>query len=194
MAHGVAELERPERVGEKRFLYGLMGEYVEASEVIAASRAAYRAGYRRMDAYAPFPVEGLPEALGFRDHLVPWIMFIGGLLGCVLGFGFLWWSTSSDYLYNSGGKPDFTWQMWIPITFECTVLAAALSGVVGMCIVNGLPQPYHPVFDAPSFEEATSSRFFLCIEARDPKFDPVQTRHFLESTHAARVSEVELRK
>jgi hypothetical protein len=194
MADGIAELERPHRAGERRFLYGLIAEYGEASEVMAASRQAHRLGYRQMDAYTPFPVEGLADALGFRDHLVPWIMFWAGLLGCVGGFLFMRWAMVIDYPLNIGGKPPQSWPMWIPITFECTVLAAALAGVFGMCIVNKLPQPYHPVFDAPNFDEASSSRFFLCIEARDPRFDPQETRRFLESTHAARVSEVELRK
>jgi hypothetical protein len=121
-------------------------------------------------------------------------MFWMGLLGCIGGFLFMRWTTVTDYPMNIGGKPPESWPMWIPITFECTVLGAALSGVFGMFIVNKLPQPYHPVFDAPNFDEASSSRFFLCIEAHDPKFDPVETRRFLESTHAARVSEVELRK
>jgi hypothetical protein len=194
MTHGIAELDRPGQAGERRFLYGLIAEYSEASEILAASRQAHRLGYRRMDAYTPFPVEDLPESLGFRDHLVPWIMFWMGLLGCAVGFLFMRWTQVSDYLLNIGGKPAESWPMWIPITFECTVLGAALSGVFGMLIVNKLPQPYHPVFDAPNFAEASSSRFFLCIESRDPKFDPVETRRFLESTHAARVSEVELRK
>lgn len=194
MAHNVAELERPERAGEKRFIHGLIAEYTEASEVLAASRQAHRAGYRRMDAYAPFPVEGLPEALGFRDHLVPWIMFWMGLFGAIGGYLFMRWTQVTDYPLNIGGKTVESWPMWIPITFECTVLGASLSGVVGMLIVNKLPQPYHPVFDAPNFDEASSTRFFLCIESHDPRFDASETRRFLESTHAARVSEVELRK
>lgn len=194
MVHGGAELARPKTAGEKRFLYGLIAEYTEATEVLAASRQAYRAGYRRMDAYTPFPVEGLSDALGYRDHLIPWIMFWAGLIGCIGGYAFITWAMTVDYPLNIGGRPLNSWPMWIPITFECTVLAAALAGVAGMFIVNGLPQPYHPVFDAPNFQEATSSRFFLCIEAEDPKFDLAETRRFLDSTHAARVSEVELRK
>lgn len=193
MAHGVT-LQPTREAEAERFLYGLIAEYTEASEILGAARRAYREGYRQMDAYTPFPVEGLPESLGFRDHLVPWIMFIGGALGCALGFGFLYWTTVIDYPLNVGGRPLYSWPMWIPITFECTVLLSAFAGVVGMLILNGLPQPYHPVFDAPNFEEATSSRFFLCIEARDPRFDPEETRRFLEATGAARVSEVELRK
>jgi hypothetical protein len=193
MAHGVV-LDPTRGARSERFLYGLIAEFVEAGQILGAARRAHREGYRRMDAYSPFPVEGLPEALGFRDHLVPFIMLTGGILGGLLGFGFLYWSTVVDYPFNVGGRPLYSWPYWIPITFECTVLLAALAGVVGMLIVNGLPQPYHPVFDAPNFEEATSSRFFLCIEARDPKFDPVETRRFLESLGPARVSEVELRK
>jgi len=188
-----------QRVAEsERFLYGLIPEFEHAADVVKASRRAYEAGYRRIDAYTPFPVEGLPEALGFRDHWVIWIMFIGGLLGCIAGFWFLTWTLVFDYPINIGSRPgiprNFSWPMFFPITFEVTVLLSALSGIVGMFWLNGLPKPYHPVFDAPNFELATSSRFFLCIEHDDPLFDRVKTREFMETLGAAQVSEIELRK
>jgi len=179
---------------EERFLYGISAEFTEAEHVVTAARRAYEAGHRRMDAYTPFPIEGLSEALGHHDHHVPWIMLVGGIAGCVGGFAFLSWAMGIDYPLNIGGRPLFSWPSWIPITFELTVLLSALSGIVGMFWLNGLPQPYHPMFDAPEFEKATSSRFFLCIEAEDPRFDREKTRQFMETLGAERVAEVELKK
>lgn len=177
-----------------RLLWGYMAEFDDAEEVVAAAHKARQAGYKRMDAYTPFPVEGLSEALGFRDHLVPLLMLIGGLLGCAGGFGLIYYCTIMAYPMNIGGRPLFAWPSFVPVTFECTVLVSALFGVLGMIVLNGLPQPYHPVFDHPDFDRATSDRFFLCIEARDPNFDPERTREFMESLGADNVSEVELRK
>jgi len=192
-SHAVTLPRSAELEGE-RFLYGLIAEFEHADQIVGAARRAHEAGYRRLDAYSPFPVEGLSEALGFRDHLVPWIMFIGGVLGCVGGFLFLAWSIGLDYPLNIGGRARFSWPYYFPITFELTVLLSALSGVVGMFGLNGLPRPYHPVFDAPNFDLATSSRFFLCIESDDPQFDRAQTRAFMDTLGASQVSEVELRK
>ena len=179
---------------DRRFVYGVIAEFENADAVIEAARRAYDAGYRKMDAYTPFPVEGLSEALGFRDHYVPWIMFAGGALGGLGGFALLTWTTMVAYPMNIGGRPLFAWPSFIPITFEMTVLVAAISGVVGMFMLNKLPMPYHPVFEAPHFELASSSRFFLCIESEDPRFDREETRLFMETLDSVRVSEVELRK
>jgi hypothetical protein len=121
-------------------------------------------------------------------------MVVAGILGCLGGFGFLYYVTVISNPYNIAGRPAFGWPHYIPITFECTVLAAALAGVFGMFLLNGLPMPYHPVFDAPNFEKATSSRFFLCIEARDPQFRYQETREFMETLGALNVSDVELKK
>lgn len=181
-------------MGEDRLLYGYMAEFEHAHEVVAASQRAYDAGYRKMDAYTPYPVEGLSESLGFRDHWVPLMMLIGGILGCIGGFGLIYYCVNLAYPMNIGGRPTWSWPMYIPVTFECTVLLSALSGVLGMFIINGLPQPYHPVFDHPDFDRATSDRFFLCIEARDKSFDVARTREFMDSLGALNVSEVELRK
>jgi hypothetical protein len=193
MDSGAIALEQREAESE-RFLYGIIAEFEHAEEVTRASRKAYEAGYREMDAYTPFPVEGLSEALGHRDHWVPWIMFIGGAVGCIAGFSLLYWWMEVDYPLNIGGKPLFSWPMYLPITFEITVLLSALSGIVGMFMLNGLPRPYHPVFDAPNFELATSSRFFLCIQHDDPLFDHAKTREFMNTLGAVRVSDIELRK
>lgn len=193
MQHGVMERER-HGAPEETPLYGLIAEFEHAGDVVDAARRSREAGYRRMDAYSPFPVDGLSDALGHRDEYVPIIMLVGGILGLALGFGFLYYCMVITYPLNIGGRPAYSWPFYIPITFECTVLLAALSGVVGMFALNGLPMPYHPVFDAPHFDRATSRSFFLCIEATDPSFDVEQTRRFLESLKPLQVTEVELRK
>jgi hypothetical protein len=194
MEHGAVTLDRTGLPESERFLYGLIAEYEQPLDLVRAARRAREAGYRRVDAYTPFPVEGLSEALGHRDLWVPWIMLTGGVIGCVGGFFFVAWSLGWDYTLNIAGRPNFTWPAYLPITFEITVLLSALAGIVGMFLLNGLPRPYHPVFDAPNFELATSSRFFLCIEAEDPQFDRAKTREFMETLGASQVSEVELRK
>jgi ActD protein len=192
--HGTITLEHGGETARKHFLYGIIAEFEDAHDVVAAAEKTYAAGYRRIDAYTPFPVEDLSEALGHRDLAVPWVMGIGGILGAVSGFGLLSYCLVSAYPLNIGGRPLYGWPHYMPITFEMTVLFTALSGVVGMLMLNQLPMPYHPVFDAPDFEKATSSSFFLCIEATDPKFDREATRQFMETLGAAKVSEVELKK
>ncbi len=144
-----------------------------------------------MDAYSPFPVEGLSEALGFHRTRVPLIVLIGGLIGCVGGFYLQYWGAVIDYPINVGGRPLNSWPSFIPITFELTILIAALFAFFGVLALNGLPMPYHPVFNVERFELASRNRFFLCIEAVDSKFDPTGTRAFLESTGARGVYEVE---
>jgi hypothetical protein len=171
-----------------------MAEFPSPETLVAAGRQVREAGYKRIDAFSPFPVEDLSEALGFRDQWVPWLMLLAGIGGCVGGFGFLWWCTAVSYPLNIGGRPLLAWPSWIPITFECTVLASALTGVLGMILLNGLPMPYHPVFDAPGFERASSNSFFLCVEARDPRFDREKTQALLASLGALSVSPVEQRK
>lgn len=163
-------------------VYGLIAEFDEPEKVLAATRAAYEAGYREMDAYSPFPVEGLDEALGPRPGWrLPLIVLGGGVTGAVVGYGMQVIATVIDYPINAGGRPLNSWPLYIPITFELTILFAAFAAVLGMFALNGLPQPYHPVFNAPNFELASRSHFFLAIEAKDPLFDLQQTRRFLES-------------
>lgn len=171
-------------------LYGLMAEFDNPADLLAAARAAYAEGYRKMDAYSPMPVHGLAEALGFHRNRLPFIVLLGGLVGCVTAFGMLWAIETIIYPLNVGGRPFNSWPAFIPITFETTILFAALAAVLGMLALNGLPQPYHPVFNAPRFALATHNRFFLCIEATDPKFDRAATRRFLESLHSREVVEV----
>ncbi len=192
--------EGPFVTSEPRPVYAVVAEFDDAERVVAGARRVREAGYRRIDAYSPFPVEGLPEACGFRDHYVPWLMLIAGILGGLAGFGLLYWTLVIEYPLNVGGRPsnpaNFGWPHFIPITFEMTVLTCALVGVVGMFMLNGLPRPHHPIFDAPNFDRASSDRFFLAIETADEVYreDPAAARRLLDSLGALRVSEVEERE
>ena len=172
-------------------IYGLMAEFADPNELVIAAREAYAAGYRQMDAYSPFPIEELSEAIGFTHSKLPMIVLMGGIAGCIGGFLLQYYISVIDYPINVGGRPYFSWPAFIPPTFETTVLVAALSAVLGMLALNGLPEPYHPVFNVRRFALATRNRFFLCIESRDPKFDRTVTKQFLEGLHPREVSEVE---
>ena len=168
-----------------------MAEFDDPNALVAATERAHREGYRRMDAYSPFPIEELHEALGRHQSRLPLIVLIGGLLGCVGGFAMQYWIAVVAYPLNVGGRPFNSWPAFIPVTFECTILAAALSAVLGMLALNGLPMPYHPVFNVPRFALASHDRFFLCIEAEDPKFDLDGTRRLLSGLSPVEVSEVQ---
>ena len=171
-------------------LYGLIAEFEDPNALIAATQRAHQAGYRRMDAYSPYPIEELHEALGARHTRLPLIVLIGGLCGCLGGYTLQYWVATMAYPLNIGGKPFHSWPAFIPITFECTILVAALSAVFGMLALNGLPMPYHPVFNVARFALASRNRFFLCIESKDPKFELEGTRRFLESLSPREVSTV----
>jgi Protein of unknown function (DUF3341) len=176
---------------ERTPLYGLMGEFDSPETLLTAARGAFAEGFRKMDAYSPFPVDGLAEALGFRRTLVPLVVLIGGIIGCIGGFFLQYWVSVIDYPINVGGRPLNSWPSFIPVTFELTILLAALSAFFAVLALNGLPMPYHPVFNVDRFELASRSRFFLCIESSDPKFDRDNTRRFLETAGAQGVYEVE---
>ena len=171
-------------------VYGLMAEFEDPNQLVAAAHRAREAGYRRMDAYSPLPIEELHDAIGFHDTKLPMIVLIGGLAGCLAGYLLQYWVSTMAYPINVGGKPLNSWPAFIPVTFECTILGAALSAVLGMLGLNGLPQPYHPVFNVARFALASRNRFFLCIEARDRQFDLAETRRFLETLEAKEVSVV----
>ncbi len=172
-------------------LYGLIAEFENPKDLVVAARHAREAGYRRMDAYTPFPIHELTEALGLRPTKLPLVVLAGGILGCAAALAMQWFSATIHYPLNVGGRPLASWPSFIPITFELTVLFAALFAVLGMLGLNGLPMPYHPVFNVPRFALASRDRFFLCIEVKDPLFDLEETSRLLTSLGAREVSEVE---
>ena len=173
-------------------LYGVMAEFDSPSDLVAAARRTYAAGYRRINGYSPFPIEELSEAIGFTRTSLPLIVFIGGLVGALGGFLMQYWMEVVDYPLNVGGKPFNSWPAFVPITFEMTVLCAAFAAVLGMLALNKLPQPYHPVFNAPNFALATRDRFFLVIEANDPNFDHDRVRQFMRTLNPRDVTDVEV--
>lgn len=172
-------------------VYGLVAEFEEAEDLVAAARKTSAAGYRKFEAYSPFPIHGLAEAIGFKEAKLPWLIFICGVIGAAIGYGLQYYVTVLDYVMNVGGRPNHTWVQYIPITFECTVFCAAAAAVIGMFGLNGLPMPYHPIFEAKGFERASQDRFFLCIEAADGQYDENQTRRFLEGLQPLEVNLVE---
>jgi Protein of unknown function (DUF3341) len=160
-------------------IHGAMVEFDTPEELIVACEKAYAEGFRRMDAYAPLPVEGLAEAIGYKRNKVAFCVLIGGICGVLFGFGLLEWITVVAYPHNVGGRPLNSWPAYIPITFECMILFSALTAMISMFGMNGLPKPYHPVFNVPAFERASVDKFFLCIESSDPKFRVEDTLQFL---------------
>ena len=173
-------------------LYGVMAEFENPNDLVAAARRVYSEGYRRINGYSPYPIEELSEAIGFTKTSLPLIVFIGGLVGGLTGFFMQYWIEVIDYPINVGGKPYNSWPAFIPITFEMTVLFAAFSAVLGMLILNKLPQPYHPVFNLPNFALATRDRFFLAVEANDPNFNHGEVVELLKSLGAVAVNDVEV--
>ena len=171
-------------------LFGVMGEFATPENLLAATKKAREAGYKHVEAYTPFPVEGLSEAVGFKWTAVPLLTLMGGVGGGLTGFGLQYWVAAITYPINIGGRPLNSWPAFIPVTFELTVLGASIFAVFGMLALNKLPQPYHPVFNVDRFAQASTDKFFLCIEARDPKFDLVETSKFLQSMHAQHINEV----
>jgi hypothetical protein len=172
-------------------IYGLIAEFSDPDQLIEAANIAREAGYRNMDAYSPFPIHGLAEAIGFEDGRMPWFAFFGGMTGLAVGFMLLYYVNVIDYPLNVGGRPLLSWPQFIPIMFECTVLATGLTVFIAQWALNGLPRPYHSIFNARNFERASQDKFFLCIEARDNQFDVIETARFLSGLGADHVSEVE---
>jgi hypothetical protein len=168
-----------------------MAEFSTPGDVVSAARRVHEAGYRKVDAYSPYPIEELSEALGFHHSPLPKIVLAGGIVGAVAGYGLQYWVSVIDYPLNIGGRPLHSWPSFIPVTFETTILFAALGAVLGMLALNGLPEPYHPVFNVPTFALASRDRFFLCVEATDPRYDHDETWRLLVGLGARAVSEVD---
>jgi hypothetical protein len=171
-------------------IYGLMAEFDSPSDLVAAARRTYEAGYKKIDAYTPFPVEELSEAIGFPKNGVALVVLIGGIIGCLSGYLMQWWIATVSYPVNVGGRPYHSWPSFIVVTFEMTILFSVLSAVFGMLALNGLPMPYHPVFNVPRFALATKDRFFLIVFSSDPKYSSIGTRTFLEGLNPRSISEV----
>jgi len=171
-------------------IYGMMAEFDTPVALVEAAKRTYQAGYKRIDAYTPFPVEGLAEEIGFHRDEVPLVVLTGGIVGGLTGYLMQYWMSAVAYPLNIGGKPYHSWPAFIVITFEMTILFAGISAVFGMLALNGLPMPYHPVFNVPRFTRASRDRFFLVVFSSDVKYDPAATRQFLESLDPRSVSEV----
>jgi hypothetical protein len=162
-------------------IHGLMAEFLTARALLDAARRANLAGYREMDAYTPYPIEGLSAELGMPRTRIPMIVLVCGIVGASVGFMMQYWTMVIDYPFNSGGKPLNSWPAFIPIAFEVFILIASFGALLAMLLLNGLPHPHHPVFNVPRFARASQDRFFLCIEATDPRFDRRETAAFLMS-------------
>ncbi len=172
-------------------LYGLMAEFENPNDLVDAARRVREAGFTKFDAYTPYPIEALAEALQIHDRKLPAVVLGGGLLGGLCGYALCYWTSVIAYPLNVGGKPFHSAPAFIVPTFETTILFAAFAAVLGMFALNGLPMPYHPVFNAPRFALASRDRFFLCIEAVDPKFDHDETWAFLTKLGSRVVMDVE---
>ncbi len=170
--------------------WALMAEYETAEALVAAAQAAHDAGYRRAEAYAPYPVEGLAEAVGFERSRIPALVLVAGLVGGAGGYFMQWYAAVRSYPENIGGRPLHSWPMFVPVTFEMTILFAALTAFVAVLLGNGLPRLWHPIFDAPDFDLATRNRFFLCLRTDDPAFEEARANALLASTAPLRIEEV----
>jgi len=172
--------------------YGWLAEFKTPEDLLEAAKRARAAGYRRIEAYTPFPVEGLVEAVGSYRDRIPLLTLIGGIAGGAGGYYMQWYSAVIDYPINQGGRPYHSWPAFIPVTFELTVLGAALAAFVGLLALNGLPKLYHPLFNVPEFELASRSRFFLCVRQKDPHYERDAVQQFLQSLKPLALTEVPL--
>jgi hypothetical protein len=174
----------------KADIYGIAAEFDNPTELLKATKAVYEEGYRDMDAYSPFPIEEVFEALPNKFNWIPYIVLAGGLIGAFSGYMLEYYAAAVSYPLNIGGRPLVSWPAFIPPAYETTILLASLSAVVSMLALNGFPRPYHPIFNTPNFDLASQEKFFLCVESTDPKYDKERTKSFMESLGARQVSEV----
>lgn len=174
-------------------IWGLLAEFENSEDLLKAARMAHKEGYRKMDAYSPFPIADLPESMGVNDNSVAMACLIGGILGGLSAYLLQFWITTMAFPINVGGRPMHSWPSYIPVTFEMTVLFASFGAFFGMWALNGLPMPFHPLFSVKRFAGVTRNRFFLCIESADPRFDMVSTRAFLTSLNPQAIEEVPYR-
>jgi hypothetical protein len=175
----------------KTGLYGIVAEFDDPTDITIAAQRVKDAGFTRFEAYSPYPIEELSEIVVKRNTGLPWLVFLGGAIGFLTGLGLQYYTHVIDYPINVGGRPLASWPSFIPVTFELTILCASLTAVFGMIALNGLPQPYHPVFNIPRFDLASRNRFFLVIEAGDPKFDRDEATRLLRGLNSREVSDVE---
>ena len=171
-------------------LYGVLAEFGTPKTLLVAAQMAYAEGYRKMDAYSPYPIDGLAEAIGFEKTRVPLVVLIGGIIGGGTAYGMQYYSAVWDYPLNVGGRPLHSWPAFIPITFELTILGAALACVFGMLALNGLPRLHHPIFNTPGFTAGNASHAFLCISAINTAYDPAKAADLLRQAGAQNVWEV----
>ena len=171
--------------------YGLLAEFDTPAQLVEATKRAHAEGYRKMDTFSPYPVEEAWEAMHHHDRRLSRIVLCGGILGGLSGYGLEYWVHAIAYPTNIAGKPLNSWPQFIPVTFEMTILFAALSAVIGMVLLNGLPMPYHPVFNVERFSHASRDKFFLLIESADPRFDRQRTMEFMKGLNASEINEVE---
>jgi hypothetical protein len=171
-------------------LYGVMAEFETPTQLVDAARRVREAGYKNFDAYSPYPIHEMDDAMDLHDNRVSLITLIGACLGGIGGFSLASWVEAVALPLNIGGRPLISVPMFIPVTFECTILAGGLTAAIAMLMLNGLPQPYHPVFNVERFANASRNKFFLCIESEDPQFDRDQTVSFLETLDPEEIAEV----
>lgn len=171
-------------------IYGVLAEFTDEPSLVAAIHAIRSEGYTRFEAYTPYPSEDVNEAIGYHGSKLPLLIFLGGLFGAVVGYGLQYYCSVIQYPLNIGGRPLHSWPAFIPVTFECTILGAALAAIFGMLALNGLPMPYHPLFHVARFSRASGDLHFLCLQARDPKFDRAAAHELLSRLHARDIQEV----
>jgi len=171
-------------------IFGLMAEFDSAQALLEAARKTVAAGFTKLEGYSPVPIEELNDVIHKRRTVLPKLVLAGGLTGMATGFTLQYWASTIAYPFLVGGRPYASWPAFVVPSYELTILFSALTAAGGMILLNGLPQPYHPVFNAPRFSLATSDKFFLVVEAVDPKYSAADTKTFLEGLGAKGVYEV----